>query len=75
MEIRIESGKGYVMSDEMEQIGEAGWIVLDADFSPIKVAAFYSRATRVGDRTDYDKLTLSLPPTVLYLQILLFNKL
>jgi len=60
MEIRIERGKGYVMSDEMEQIGEAGWIVLDADFSPIKVAAFRVEATRVGDRTDYDKLTFEL---------------
>ncbi len=60
LEIRIERGKGYVMSDEMEQIGEVGWIILDADFSPIKLSSFKVEATRVGDRTDYDKLTFEL---------------
>lgn len=59
-EIRVERGKGYVMSDEVEQMGEVGWILLDADFSPIRNVAFNVEGTRVGDRTDYDKLTLEL---------------
>lgn len=60
IEIRIERGKGYVMSDEVEQIGEIGWIMLDADFSPVRNVAFNVEATRVGDRTDYDKLTMEV---------------
>ncbi len=59
-EIRIERGKGYLMSDELDQIGEIGWILLDADFSPVKNVAFSVEATRVGDKTDYDKLTFEL---------------
>jgi|YelNatPaOPRAMG01_1025707.scaffolds.fasta_scaffold11651_9 DNA-directed RNA polymerase subunit alpha len=60
IEMRIERGKGYVMSEELEQIGEIGWIVLDADFSPVKIATFHVEATRVADRTDYDKLTFEV---------------
>jgi len=36
-EIKIERGKGYVLAEEMEAIGETGWILLDADFSPVRL--------------------------------------
>lgn len=59
-EIRVEKGKGYMMQDEVEHMGEIGWIILDADFSPIRSVSFNVEATRVGDRTDYDRLTFEL---------------
>lgn len=60
IEIRLERGKGYISSEEMEYIGETGWIILDADFSPIRLVSFNVEPTRVGDRTDHDKLTVEL---------------
>ncbi len=59
-EIRIENGKGYVLAEEMETIGETGWILVDADFSPVKLATFKVEQTRVGDKTDYEKLIVEL---------------
>ncbi len=59
-EIRIEKGKGYVLAEEMETIGETGWILVDADFSPVKLATFRVEQTRVGDKTDYEKLIVEL---------------
>ena len=59
-EIRIERGKGYVLSEEMETIGETGWILLDADFSPVKLVSYKVEQTRVGEKTDYEKLTVEV---------------
>ena len=59
-EIRIERGKGYVLAEEMDTIGETGWILLDADFSPVKVASYKIEPTRVGERTDYERLIFTL---------------
>ncbi len=59
-EIRVENGKGYVLAEEMETIGETGWILVDADFSPVKLATFRIEQTRVGDKTDYEKLIVEL---------------
>ncbi len=60
IEIRIERGKGYVLAEEMETIGETGWIMLDADFSPVKLVSYKIEQTRVGDKTDYEKLTVEV---------------
>ncbi len=60
MEIRVEKGKGYVLSEEMETIGEVGWILLDADFSPVKKVSYKVEQTRVKERTDYEKLTMEV---------------
>lgn len=60
MEFRIERGRGYVTVEEMEEQTEIGWINIDASFSPIKNCTFYVEPTRVGGRTDYDKLILEL---------------
>ena len=61
MDIRIEKGRGYVPSeaiDDREFI--IGMIAVDAIFSPIKKCSFAVENTRVGERVDYDKLTLEV---------------
>ncbi|MCX7739341.1 MAG: DNA-directed RNA polymerase subunit alpha [Hydrogenothermaceae bacterium] len=60
MEFRIERGRGYVTVEEMEEQAEIGWINIDASFSPIKNCTFYVEPTRVGGRTDYDKLVIEI---------------
>lgn len=59
-EIKIERGRGYVMAEEMEAIGEVGWILLDADFSPVKLVSYKVEQTRVGEKTDYERLTVEV---------------
>ncbi len=61
MDIRIEKGRGYVPSeaiDDREFI--IGMIAVDAIFSPVKRCSFAVENTRVGERVDYDKLTLEV---------------
>jgi len=59
-EIKIERGKGYVLAEEMEAIGETGWILLDADFSPVRLASYRIEQIRVGEKTDYERLTVEV---------------
>ena len=56
-ELKLEFGKGYVSSEniEREEI-PAGTIVLDAFFSPVRKVNYNVNHARVGQRTDYDKL-------------------
>ena len=59
MELTVESGVGYVpavTSSEQEQT--IGRIAIDAIFSPVELVNFSVEKTRVGQKTDYDKLTL-----------------
>lgn len=61
--LRIDKGKGFVLSEDIQEIFDIttiGWIPLDADFSPIKKVAFRVEDTRVGRRTDYNKLTMEI---------------
>jgi len=60
MEIRIERGFGYVPTEEMEVLGEVGWILVDADFSPVRQVAFRVEKTRVEKRSDYDRLIMEI---------------
>ncbi|SHK37647.1 DNA-directed RNA polymerase subunit alpha [Thermocrinis minervae] len=60
IEVRIENGFGYLPTEEMEVIGEVGWILVDADFSPVKQVAFRIEKTRVGKRSDYDRLIMEV---------------
>jgi DNA-directed RNA polymerase subunit alpha len=55
----VETGYGYVAAEERED-STVGLIPLDASFSPIKRVRFDIRETRVGQRTDYDKLILEI---------------
>ncbi len=60
MEIRVEKGKGYVPVEDMETIGETGWILVDADFSPVKKVGYRIENTRVGKKSTYEKLILEI---------------
>jgi len=63
LHLRIDKGKGFVLSEEIQEIFDIstlGWIALDADFSPVRKVAFKVEDTRVGRRTDYNKLTMEI---------------
>lgn len=60
MEIKIERGFGYMPTEEMEFIGEIGWIFVDADFSPVRQVSFKVEKTRVEKRSDYDRLIMEV---------------
>ncbi|MGE4001303.1 MAG: DNA-directed RNA polymerase subunit alpha [Planctomycetaceae bacterium] len=61
MELTAENGRGYVPATEhYEQMPELGVIPLDAAFSPVERVRYKVEDTRVGQRTNYDKLTLEI---------------
>ncbi len=61
MEMEVAKGRGYV-SAELNKREELpiGVIPIDSIFSPVKKVSFYAENTRVGHRTDYDKLVLDI---------------
>lgn len=57
MELQIDLARGYVPAEVNEKyIEEVGTIPLDANFSPVTRVKFEIEPTRVGQRSDYDKL-------------------
>ncbi|MBA7543577.1 DNA-directed RNA polymerase subunit alpha [subsurface metagenome] len=60
-EIQVDLGRGYVPAERNEKYIEViGTIPLDAIFSPIVKVKYNVENTRVGQRTDYDKLIIEL---------------
>lgn len=60
-EIRLEYGKGYVPSEQLKREDlPAGVIPLDAFFSPVRKVNYNVSQSRVGQRTDYDKLEMEV---------------
>jgi len=59
MEMTVEKGVGYTMAKEQKTdiIGE---IILDATFTPITKANYFVEPTRLGKKSDYDKLTMEI---------------
>lgn len=61
MELTIAKGRGYQPADEMVSKDAAiGVIPIDAIYTPIKNVAYKVENTRVGQRTDYEKLTIDV---------------
>jgi DNA-directed RNA polymerase subunit alpha len=61
IEMVVESGRGYVSAAEHgENIQEIGIIPVDAVFSPITRVRYAVEETRVGQKTNYDKLTIEI---------------
>lgn len=61
MELTVEVGSGYVRAmDNKQQDAPIGMIPIDALFSPVRKVSYKVDNARVGQRTDYDKLTLSV---------------
>lgn len=61
MELRVQQGRGYVSADRNfeEELG-VGWIPVDSVHSPIKKVNYLVEAARLGQTTDYDKLTVDV---------------
>jgi DNA-directed RNA polymerase subunit alpha len=59
-EILIKLGRGYVPSDEQQQELPVGYIAVDSIFSPVRRVNYNVTYARVGQRTDYDKLTFEV---------------
>lgn len=59
MELIVERGVGYSSSDERKS-EEIGLIATDALFSPVRSVNYTVESTRVGRRTDLDKLNLEI---------------
>lgn len=61
MEIQVRLGRGFVTADRNldEKLG-LGWIPLDANHSPISRVNYIVEPARVGQSTDFEKLTLQV---------------
>ncbi|MDR1894081.1 MAG: DNA-directed RNA polymerase subunit alpha [Spirochaetales bacterium] len=59
LEIQLELGRGYVPAED-RSVDIAGTIAVDAIFSPVIRVQFKIDHCRVGQRSDYDKLTLDV---------------
>lgn len=61
IEITINKGLGYVSREELsKEKAEIGAIILDASFTPIRRASYEVENMRVGDRTDHNRLRVSI---------------
>ncbi|MFZ1935648.1 MAG: DNA-directed RNA polymerase subunit alpha [Thermoguttaceae bacterium] len=61
LEMVIENGRGYVPATEhTPQAQEIGIIPVDAAFSPVIRVRYEVEETRVGQKTNYDKLTIEI---------------
>lgn len=61
IEIQVDKGVGYVPAEEQKrEKQEIGSITLDAIFTPIKRVSSKVENMRVGDRTDFNRLTLEI---------------
>lgn len=61
MEMEVARGRGYVPAESNKKEDQPlGVIPIDSIFSPVKKVNFYVENTRVGQRTDYDKLILEV---------------
>jgi DNA-directed RNA polymerase subunit alpha len=61
MEMTVKVGKGYTLSEQnKDEEAPVGTIPIDAVFSPIKRVNYVVQNARVGQQTDYDKLTMEV---------------
>ena len=61
MEMVVENGRGYVPASEHgENIQEIGIIPIDVVYSPVVRVRYEVEETRVGQKTNYDKLTTEI---------------
>ncbi len=61
IELTVTKGRGYVPADEnLPKDAPIGVIPVDAIYTPVKKVSYKIESTRVGQRTDYEKLTIDL---------------
>ena len=61
IEMRLKTGRGYVSADKnFDEDLPLGYIPIDSVHSPVRKVNFSVEAARLGQMTDYDKLTLEV---------------
>jgi len=63
MEMDVDTGRGYVAAEELiptDADQEVGRIYVDASFSPVTRVRYQTEDTRVGQKTNYDRLILEI---------------
>jgi DNA-directed RNA polymerase subunit alpha len=61
MELMVDSGRGYVSADRNKQANQSiGIIPIDSIYTPVKKVNYVVEDTRVGQVTDFDKLTIEV---------------
>jgi len=61
IELRLKSGRGYVSADKnFDEDLALGYIPIDSVHSPVRKVNFSVEAARLGQMTDYDKLTIEV---------------
>ncbi|MCF6147236.1 MAG: DNA-directed RNA polymerase subunit alpha [Candidatus Kuenenia sp.] len=61
VEMEVRKGRGYVTADENEsEEQEIGLIAVDSVFSPVRNVRYATEETRVGRRTNYDRLIMEI---------------
>lgn len=59
--VQVDSGRGYVPSEMFaDAVETSGVILLDANYSPVRNVTFQVAPIRIGNRSDYEKLTLEI---------------
>jgi DNA-directed RNA polymerase subunit alpha len=59
MDLTVERGVGYLAAERTDQL-PIGVIPVDAIFSPVRKVNYWVENTRVGQMTNYDKLTIEI---------------
>lgn len=61
MEIHINKGRGYISAEENKSESmPIGVLPVDSIYTPVEKVSYHVENTRVGQRTDFDKLTLEV---------------
>ena len=61
MEITVDTGRGYVLAEKNKESNQPiGILPIDSIYTPVKRVNYIVENTRVGQITDYDKLTLEI---------------
>jgi DNA-directed RNA polymerase subunit alpha len=61
VEMRVKQGRGYQSADKnFDEDLSIGWIPVDSVHSPVKKVNYFVENARVGQATDYEKLSLEL---------------
>jgi len=61
VEMRVKQGRGYQSADKnFDEDLSIGWIPVDSVHSPVKKVNYFVEQARVGQATDYEKLTLEV---------------
>jgi DNA-directed RNA polymerase subunit alpha len=62
LEVEVAAGKGFVPYEQQPGADQRaiGWVTLDTAFAPVSKVNFSVENTRIGQRIDFDKLTLEL---------------